>query len=448
MSLAIEYAPISSLAPMPGNPRRNAKAIGPVADSIKRFGWTNPILARREDKVVVAGHTRLEAARKLGLDKVPVIWLDLDPVSSRLYNLADNKLAQVSEWDDESLAVMLRELAAEDKAGLAIAGFGDEEIAKVLAEAAQAGVGQCDADETPEPPAESWVRRGDLFALGEHRLLCGDCREWEDVLRLFGGRKANVVVTSPPYASQRKYDEASSFKPIPPDEYVEWFGVLSAIVAKVLAEDGSYFVNIKEHCEDGQRHPYVKDLLIAHVRRWGWRWVDEFCWRNTRDGVPGAWGNRFKNAWEPVFHLARRERIKMNAAAVSHESDGVFAYSAQNAKSDSGLLGSDKASGYSRGMARPSNVIDAAAESGQGSHTAPYPVALPEFFIRAFSDAGDVVFDPFMGSGTTLIAAEKNGRVGFGTEISPRYCQVILERWQKFTGKKAEKLESWPAPVS
>ena len=125
---------------MPGNPRRNTAAVGPVAESIKRFGWTNPILARRSDRVVVAGHTRLEAAKQLGLDKVPVIWLDLDAVSSRLYNLADNKLAEVAEWDAGPLADMLAELTREDAAGLALAGFGAEDVAKLLAEVNPDGI--------------------------------------------------------------------------------------------------------------------------------------------------------------------------------------------------------------------------------------------------------------------------------------------------------------------
>ncbi len=136
-ALAIKYVEVSGLVPMPGNPRRNEAAIPKVAESIKRFGWTNPILARREDRVVIAGHTRLEAAKHLGLDKVPVIWVDLDPVSSRLYNLADNKLAQIAEWDEPALAAMLEQLREEDAAGLAIAGFGDEEIDRLLAETAR-----------------------------------------------------------------------------------------------------------------------------------------------------------------------------------------------------------------------------------------------------------------------------------------------------------------------
>lgn len=133
--LEIEYVDIDALVPMPGNPRLNAAAVPKVANSIKRFGWTQPILARREDRVVVAGHTRLEAAKRLKLNKVPVIWTDLGQTDSRLYNLADNKLAEVAEWDNDALAVMLKELKAEDQDGLDLAGFGADELDKLLADA-------------------------------------------------------------------------------------------------------------------------------------------------------------------------------------------------------------------------------------------------------------------------------------------------------------------------
>ncbi len=148
--LALEYVSIEQLVPMEGNPRKNEKAIPKVAESIKRFGWTSPILARREDRVVVAGHTRLAAAKSLGADKVPVIWLDLDPVSSRLYNLADNKLNEIADWDDDALVAMVRELSEEDAEGLAIAGFGDDELAKLLAEVGEAPLP--DLPEGDRPP--------------------------------------------------------------------------------------------------------------------------------------------------------------------------------------------------------------------------------------------------------------------------------------------------------
>ena len=110
------------------------------------------------------------------------------------------------------------------------------------------------------------------------------------------GARANIVITSPPYATQREYDPSSGFKPVRPDEYVAWYTDVEANAAAILASDGSYFLNIKEHADEGERSLYVKDLVIAHRRQWGWRFVDEFCWRKTDNGVPGGWNNRFKNA--------------------------------------------------------------------------------------------------------------------------------------------------------
>ena len=278
---------------------------------------------------------------------------------------------------------------------------------------------------------------GKLMLKSKHRLICGDCKSFSDVERLLDGHKINVAVTSPPYASQRTYDKSSGFKPIPPDEYVDWYADVAANIMAHLAEDGSYFCNIKEHCDDGQRSLYVKDLTLAHVRVWGWMFVDEFCWVDTKNGVPGGWLNRFKDAWEPVFHFAQSTKIKFNALVNGTSSSAVFDYSSDTAKTKtgSGLLGV-KATVERDGVARPSNVIKIAAAS-TGGHSAAYPVELPAWFIRAFSDPGDVIFDPFMGSGTTLIAAEKNGRRGFGCEISPRYCDVIVARYEQHTGQKA-----------
>lgn len=279
----------------------------------------------------------------------------------------------------------------------------------------------------------------------QHRLLCGDSRNQVDVERLFAGAKANVVITSPPYASQRKYDESSGFRPIHPDSYVEWFRAVAALVAIVLAPDGSYFLNIKAHADAGERSLYVHDLVLAHKRQWCWRFVDEFCWRNTGNGVPGSWPNRFKNAWEPVFHFCRQQQIKFRPQAVSHESEDCFDYSPNNPKSHSGsgLLGTgargaaadggknQSAWQRSRNMARPSNVIEVKSESSQGSHSAPFPRALVEFFLKAFSDPGDIAYDPFMGGGTTMAAAHVLNRSGYGCEISAGYCDVIILRLQK-----------------
>ena len=434
LSTKIQQCPIDKLIPYARNARtHSAEQVAQVAASMREFGFTSPILIDG-DSGVIAGHARLLAARKLGLTEVPVIVLDhLTAAQKRAYVLVDNQLALNAGWDEEMLAAELMALT-EDEFDLELLGFDDEELRRLIKDIDQDATGGSDEDVTSEPPLEPVTRAGDLWLIGKHRLICGDCRDEATVGQLLDGRQANVAITSPPYASQREYDATSGFTPIPPADYSTWFREVAANIHSVLSPDGSYFLNIKEHAEGGERSLYVKDLVLAHKRQWGWRFVDEFCWRNTANGVPGGWPNRFKNAWEPVFHFTRSERIKFRPEAVSHESEDVVVYSPGNstAPSGSGLLGcgADKVAG----LARPSNVIEVKAEGGQGEHSAPFPRALVEFFVNAFSDPGDLVFDPFLGSGTSMAAAYVLGRIGCGCEISPAYCDVILRRMQSLTG--------------
>ena len=434
LSTKIQQCPIDKLIPYARNARtHSAEQVAQVAASMREFGFTSPILIDG-DSGVIAGHARLLAARKLGLTEVPVIVLDhLTAAQKRAYVLVDNQLALNAGWDEEMLAAELMALT-EDEFDLSLLGFDDEELRRLIKDIDQDATGGSDEDVTSEPSLEPVTRAGDLWLIGKHRLICGDCRDRATVGQLLHGCQANVAITSPPYASQREYDATSGFTPIPPADYSTWFRAVAANIQSVLSPDGSYFLNIKEHAEGGERSLYVKDLVIAHQRQWGWRFVDEFCWRNTSNGVPGGWPNRFKNAWEPVFHFTRSERIKFRPEAVSHESEDVVVYSPENPKapSGSGLLGcgADKVAG----LARPSNVIEVKAEGGQGEHSAPFPRALVEFFVTAFSDPGDLVFDPFLGSGTSMAAAHVLGRIGCGCEISPAYCDVILRRMQSLTG--------------
>jgi DNA modification methylase len=427
---------VERLLPSARNSRTHSpEQVAQVAASIKEFGWTNPLIIG-DDGVLIAGHARLLAARQLGMTEVPVIVLDyLTPAQRRALVIADNKLATNAGWDDEMLRVELAAIREESLELLDVVGFSDDELAALMAPetpAANAESAAEDESAVPEAPAAPVTQRGDVWLIGKHRLVCGDCRDLATVQKLLAGSRANVAITSPPYASQREYDSSSGFTPVPQDEYVEWFRAVAAGIESILAADGSYFLNIKEHAVDGERCLYVKDLVLAHKRQWGWRFVDEFCWRKTDNGVPGGWGNRFKNAWEPVFHFCRQPQIKFRAEAVSHESEDCIVYSPDNPKSrsGSGLLGCGEGREAARatGLARPSNVVECKTESSQGSHSAPYPRALVEFFLKAFSDAGDVVFDPFMGSGTTMATAHALNRVAYGCEISPAYCDVIVRR--------------------
>lgn len=381
---------------------------------------------------LIDGHMRAE---ELKGQSIPILVTDLSRAEAAKALATFDAAGDLAGRDAAKLAALLADVGrgSED---------GTEELLASLRGPEQSRADGGAADDAPDPSdmmLERWgVARGQVWVIGgsrgqSHRLVCGDCRIAADVDRLVNGAKVNVAFTSPPYASQRKYDESSGFKPIHPDAFVEWFADVQANVARVLAADGSWFVNIKEHCDDGQRSLYVKDLTIAHVRTWGWRFVDEFCWE--RGGVPGKWPNRFKNAWEPVFHFSQEREIRMRHENVSHPSSDVVSYDISNHKTHSGFL-SSAVGGRQDGMALPSNVVVAHSHASQIAdhaikHTATFPVALPEFFIKAFSDPGDIIFDPFMGSGTTMIAAERNGRAGYGVELSPAYCAIILERLSK-----------------
>ena len=459
--LQIELRPVYRLLPYAKNSRTHSdEQVAQVAASIVEFGWTSPILVDAEGSII-AGHARLLAARKLEMTEVPVIVLaHLTGAQKRALVIADNKLAMNAGWNEE----MLRdEMAALEVDGfdLAVLGFSIDEVIALMAAPEPEAAAEVAEEAVPEPPAQPVTMPGDVWHIGRHRLICGDCRDAAVVEKLMAGARANVAITSPPYATQREYDSSSGFKPVPPEDYVDWFRAVAAGIESVLAPDGSFFLNIKPHADDGERNLYVMDLVLAHRRQWGWRFVDEFCWRKTDNGVPGGWQNRFKNAFEPIYHFCRQQQIKFRAEAVSHQSENCFDYSPDNPKSTSGsgLLGtgprgaaadggknqdawrrsrnslSDDSEGRHAGLARPSNVIEVKSESSQGSHSAPFPRALVEFFVNAFTDAGDVVYDPFMGSGTTMAAADVLGRAGYGCEISPAYCDVIVRRMINITGE-------------
>lgn len=403
--LAVNYVPLTQLVPMPGNPRQNKDAIKPVAESIKRFGWTNPILARRDDRVVVAGHTRLEAAKAMGLDKVPVIWLDLDPVSSKLYNLADNKLAQISKWDDGPLAAMLRELSEEDAAGLRIAGFGDDELAKLLAEAAGGGSELTDPDEVPEESADSWVKVGDLFRLGEHKLLCGDSTKAEDLVFLMPGEAADICWTDPPwnvaYDGKKSIHKAAAkhHAEIANDDLGEAFpGFCAAFaggISSVLKPGGMLYLAMSS-----SEWPVIDGAL----RGAGFKWSSTIVWAKESFVI----GRRDYHAqYEPLWYGWKEDGPRLHPLEDRTQSD----------------------------------VWNIPRPKRSDSHPTMKPVELVGRALTNSSKPGAVVYEPFSGSGTTLIACEKTRRKCRAVELEPKYVQVAIERWEKFTGKKAEKVK-------
>lgn len=445
--------PLDDLLPHPGNPKTHDLDL--ICASLARFGFAEPVVVDQRTGLLVSGHGRTTALRRLrdqdastppaGVTVdwcVPTFvgWSSADDDEALAALVALNRTTEQGGWDDGVLTVLLERLDTIGGAGLDGVGYDSDEVDQLRARLRALAPD----DDVPEPARPALgvdvdVQLGDVWQIGPHRIVCGDCRDldvWK--VALDGMGPLQMVFTSPPYASQRAYAKTPGFTPITPDGYADWWEPVQAAAAASLDEAGSMFVNIRAHAEDGQRHLYVHDLVAAHVRRWGWLFVDDLCWVDTKNGVPGGWPNRFKDAWEPVFHFARAKTIRFHPFANGEKSDAVFEYSPATAKTatGSGLLGV-KATDETDGIARPSNVIMVASAS-TGSHEAAFPVGLPAWFVNAYTDRGGTVIDPFVGSGTTVLAAAQQGRVGVGIELSPTYVDVAVRRIAAATGHTPE----------
>lgn len=256
------------------------------------------------------------------------------------------------------------------------------------------------------------------------KILQGDCLE---VLRQFDDDFFDLIVTSPPYADKRK----STYGGVPPDEYVEWFLPRSAEFLRVLKPTGTFILNIKEKAEDGERHTFVLELILA-MRRQGWLWTEEYIW-HKKNCYPGKWPNRFRDAWERCIQFNKTRKFKMNQEAVMVPM-GDWAQSRLKSlgKNDVTRYDSQVGSGFGknianwlgRDMAYPTNVLHLPTECGNKKHSAAFPPALPEWFIKLFTDEGDRILDPFAGSGTSIAAAQRLFRSGYGIEIQHDYCDL------------------------
>jgi DNA modification methylase len=258
-------------------------------------------------------------------------------------------------------------------------------------------------------------------------VIHGDCGQ---VLKTFPSGSVDLIVTSPPYADRRKH----TYGGIPPEKYVDWFIERSAEFLRVLKPTGSFVLNIKEKAENGERHTYVLELILA-LRKQGWLWTEEYIW-HKRNCYPGKWPNRFRDSWERCLHFTKARKFKMNQEAVMVPmGDWADARLKSLGKNDSVRFDSQVGSGFGknianwldRPMAYPTNVLHLATECGNKNHSAAFPQNLPEWFIKLFTDEGDIVLDPFVGSGTTLKAAQALGRDAIGIDALEEYCEMARQ---------------------
>jgi len=425
-----------------------------LGESMARHGFAEAGTLDKHNRVIGGNHRAVTAA-DLGMETALIIDvdgtkpvflrrkdLDLEEPETRALAYALNRVAEVSI--DLDPAQVLADI--EDGVDLSPYYF-DEEIERMRAEyGGNEGQGGDGADQEDKPKlmveeakAKWGVKPGDVWRLGPHFVACGDCTDlttWNRLTAVAQVIEVDGAFTSPPYAMQRK----DKYGGIVADEYVEWFKSVQDPIKSRLAQDGSFFVNIKPHTDNGERALYVFDLVLAMKRAWGWAYIEEYIWRHS--GTPGKPKRRLKNQFEPVYRFAHSHNFTFIPTAVQHESDLAFS------KHGGGAMGRTQGESNpladvekSRGGAYPGNVLDFPKNDKMRGHPAAYHADMPAFFMKLTSRPGAVWFDPFMGSGSTLIAANQCGRVALGTDRDPDYVALTLERWvEEEMGERPERV--------
>ncbi|QWP77509.1 site-specific DNA-methyltransferase [Lysobacter sp. K5869] len=396
MTLQIEQRAIGVLIPYARNARTHSDAqVAQIAASIVEFGWTNPILVDGANGVI-AGHGRLLAARQLGLDTVPVIELaHLSPAQKRAYILADNRLAENAGWDDELLALELAELRDADF-DLDLLGFSDEEIDELLGAGDDAGL--TDEDAAPEPKPDPVSKRGDVWICGNHRVICGDATAADDYAALLGDELIDMAFTDPPYnvdyGNNPRDKIRGTQREILNDNLGTDFGAfLESACRRILdVTKGAVYIAMSSS---------ELDRLQVAFRAAGGRWSDFIIWAKNQFVMGRA---DYQRQYEPILYGWREGNDRFWCGA-RDQGDVWF--------------------------------IDRPRKSEL--HPTMKPVALVERAIRNSSKSRDLVLDPFGGSGTTMIACEKAGRRARLLELDPKYVDVIVRRWQDFTGQQATR---------
>jgi site-specific DNA-methyltransferase (adenine-specific) len=272
-------------------------------------------------------------------------------------------------------------------------------------------------------------------------IICGDALE---VLRTFPDEFVDLIVTSPPYADKRK----NSYGGIHPNRYVQWFLPIAGELRRVLKPSGTFILNIKEGVSEGERETYVLELILE-MRKQGWLWTEEYVW-HKRNSYPGKWPNRFRDAWEHCLQFNKQRQFSMYQESVMVPM-GDWArtrlrnLSETDKRRDESRVGSGFGKNISnwlgRRMAYPNNVLHLATESGNKNHSAAFPLALPKWFIKLFTKSGDVVLDPFLGSGTAAVAARQMGRRYIGIEILEEFCAQAEKRIKQEPEQNGELFE-------
>ena len=406
MEHTIEMISPKNLIAYKNNSRTHSKEqINQIENSIKEFGFTNPVLLDKNNEII-AGHGRVLASKKMGIKEVPCLRLShLTEQQKRAYVIADNQLALNAGWDENILSLEIGDLSDNDF-DISLLGFNDLDLNKYLLKEFD---GLTDEDEVPEPPKEPITKLGDIWQLGNHRLMCGDATKEECVNNLMDGAKSDICFTSPPYNADKNshltgyvkgFDKKYINSPdnLSDDKYLE---LIKKSTIRALAISKYVFVNLQLLTHN--RIPLIEFLYYFKNKL-----KDILIW-NKSIAPPNIVKGSFNTKYEFLFCIAN----DMNTRGFPCSWQGKY-----------------------------SNVIETESNSTNefaNKHKAGFPVSFPLWVIEKM-DFSMSVYDCFMGTGTTLIACEKLNRICYGMELDPIYCDVTIKRWENFTGKKAELL--------
>lgn len=392
MALTINYKKIKDLIPYCNNSRTHSdEQVLQIASSIKEFGFTNPVLIDGQGGII-AGHGRIMAAQKLKIEEVPTITLSgLSEAQKKAYIIADNKLALNSGWDDELLKIELEQLKELDF-DLGLIGFSDDELALLVG--GETTEGLVDEDQVPELVDDPVTVLGDVWLLGNHRLMCGDSTSIQAIETLCAGQLVDMWLTDPPYnvAYEGKTKDALKIQ--------------------------------NDSMNDGDFRHFLRDCYVAadSVMKAGSVF---YIWHSDSEGY------NFRGAAMDAGWKVRQCLIWKKQTMVMGRQDYHW-------KHEPCLYGWKDGAGHLWAADRKqTTILEFDKPQRNGEHPTMKPVALFEYQMLNNTKGGDIVLDSFGGSGTTIIAAEKNGRIGYAMELDPKYCDVIIKRWQDFTGKQA-----------
>lgn len=403
LRLAVEWVPASRLFPNPANPRHNDDAVPHVAASLQRFGWQQPIVAKHSGEII-AGHTRFKAAQKLGMTELPVVWFSGSDLDATAFGIADNRSHEFATWDEPALAKILEQLRAED--GLEGVGYSNADIDALLAEIGDGTAGRSLDDPGPQdPPAVATTRPGDLWILGNHRLLCGDSTKSEDIARVLEGRKAALFSTDPPYCvdytgmdrplhdgKPSGKDWSALYREIDLGDFSVFFDKVLAACLDHVADDAAIYV----------WHAHLQQPMIAEV--------------------------------------FEKRGVLLHQILVWAKPTATFGHSYYRWRHEPCAFGWKKGHKPKHGFGQLDSVweVDWDGKARVSTfHPTSKPTRLFEIPMEVHTAPGAIVLETFSGSGSQLIAAEKLGRRCRALELSPHFVDGTIDRWQKATGRAA-----------